>query len=239
MTSKQLEEFNKIQQDIRHKVVLKNEFSYIKYVGGLDISFKKDDSNIACAYLTILNIDSLDVVYECYELTMLTVPYISGYLGLREIGPYISLLRKVRKDKPEFYPDVLMIDGNGILHGARAGVASHIGVIENIPTIGVSKTLLCIDGLNEIEVKERFKKECLKKGDYITLIGNDDEILGVALKTSNDAINPRFVSIGTKIDLSSCIDIVNKMSVYINPEPIRLSDIRSKLHFDENITANS
>eukprot|EP01035_Chromulina_nebulosa_P020813 gene20813-26981_t len=118
----------------------------------------------------------------------------SGYLGLREIGPYISLLRKARKDKPEYYPDVLMIDGNGILHGARAGVASHLGVIENIPTIGVSKTLLCIDGLNENDVKERFKTECIKKGDYITLIGKDDEILGVALKTTNDAINPRQVS---------------------------------------------
>jgi endonuclease V len=87
-------------------------------------------------------------MYEDYHLCYMTIPYTSGFLGFREIPEYKTLLEKI-KDKP-FYPDILMVDG--------FGSASHLGFKLYIPTIGISKTLLCIDGLNEHNIKKNLKK---------------------------------------------------------------------------------
>ena len=124
-----------------------------------------------------------------------------------------------------------MIDGFGILHHREFGSASHLGLIENIPTIGIAKTLLMIDGMDEKKIRDKFKLECHKKGDYIELIGDSGKNYGVAFKSGDNVEKPIYISIGHKISLKSAIEFVNKTCFFRIPEPIRNSDIKSKLHF--------
>lgn len=201
----------------------------IKYVGGLDISFDKKDENNACAYLTIYDITTNQIVYEDYYLCKMTIPYISGYLGFREIPHYKKLLDKILGK--DFYPQVLLVDGSGILHQREFGSASHLGYEFDIPTIGVAKTLLSHDGLTERKIKQQFRENCNKKGDYVELIGDSGTLWGLAIQTGEIVERPIYVTIGHKISLDTVKNIVLKSCVYKNPEPIRNSDIKSKLYF--------
>lgn len=199
----------------------------IRYIGGLDISFDKKNNSIGCAYLTIYDIKLHKIVYENHKLCKLDLPYISGFLGFREIPIYTIITDEIKGKT--FYPDVLFIDGFGILHPRGFGSASQIGYEFDIKSVGIAKTLMCIDGLDEIKIKSQFRKECHKKGDYIKLIGISNNVYGVALKTSDEAINPLYISVGHKISLESCIALVLSTCQFKNPEPIRNSDIKSKL----------
>lgn len=198
------------------------------YIGGLDISFSKKKENVACAYLTIYNFKEHKIIHEEYKVCEMKVPYVSGYLGFREIPEYVELLQRV-KDKP-FYPQLLLVDGCGILHHREFGSASHIGFEINLPSIGVSKTLLCHDGLSERYIKNEFNRKCYNKGDIVELKGRSGGVWGVALKSGNNVTNPIYVSIGHKISLETAIKIVIECSDFRIPEPIRNSDIKSKLY---------
>lgn len=213
-------------------VICKNPlgFSQIQYIGGLDISFDINDSGRGCSYLTIYDLLNKTIVNESYNIFSTDIPYISGFLGFREVPQYIQLLDSI-KTKP-FFPQLLMIDGFGILHHRHFGSASQIGLETGIPTIGVAKTLLHIDGLQENTIKQKFKLECNNRGDFIPLICNDGLTYGAAVKTTDTkgTTNPIYVSIGHKISLPTAIDIVLKTCKYRIPEPIRNSDIKSKLH---------
>ncbi len=200
----------------------------IRYIGGLDISFDKKNNLLACAYLTIYDLQINQIIYEDYKLCVMKIPYISGFLGFREIPHYKYLLNKI-KDK-DFYPHVLFIDGFGILHPREFGSASHIGFDLDIPTVGIGKTMLDHDGLYENKVRQQFRNECYKKGDYINLTGNSGTIWGVALKSCDNAFNPIYVTIGHKISIDTARELVLKTCLYKNPEPIRNSDIKSKIY---------
>jgi deoxyinosine 3'endonuclease (endonuclease V) len=225
-TNYQIENADKVSQ------IDNFDIDKIKYVGGLDISFSKEDQNIVCGYLTIIDYITGNIVYEDHYNTKMDIPYISGYLGFREVPIYAILIEKLKQNNIELIPDVIMVDGFGILHQRCFGSASHLGIICDLPTIGVGKTLLQLDGLKENSIKKMVKKQCKQKGDYVYLIGNSKKEYGAALKSSTDSTNPIYVSIGHKITLDSAIKIVSHMCKYRIPEPIRNSDIKSKLYFD-------
>jgi len=231
----QLNEWTTYQENCAKKIITTDTFDInkIKYVGGLDISFNKNDVKDSCAYINIMDYHTMDVVYEDYEKVNLQVPYISGYLGFREVPVYSILLDRLKANKSEYYPQVILIDGFGILHQREFGSASHLGYEKDIPCIGVGKTLMCIDGLDEKVIKNEVRTKCLKKGDYIKLIGNSGKVYGVALKSTDDTTNPIYVSIGHKISLESATKIVERLCLYRVPEPIRISDIKSKLYLDK------
>mmetsp|Transcript_13129 Transcript_13129/g.19878 ORF Transcript_13129/g.19878 Transcript_13129/m.19878 type:complete len:331 (-) Transcript_13129:1344-2336(-) len=135
-----------------------------KVLGGVDVSFGKGNS--AVAVYVVLNRDDTIVYQDSIEFT-LTVPYVSSYLAFREIEPLTDLVMKQKNCKPEFTPDVILVDGNGIFHERGAGIASCLGVRTNTRTIGVGKTLYCMDGLGHdvvgygLEQKvEQFLKDC-------------------------------------------------------------------------------
>lgn len=197
-----------------------------KFVAGVDISFGVDPN--ACGHITVLDFKTLNVVYEDYLNVVLSVPYVSGFLAFREVPVYVALLDKLKQTKPEYYPDIVIVDGSGILHHRCFGSASHLGVIYDIPTIGCAKTLLSVDGLNEKDVKAQAKL-LQKKGDTIQLTGQSGKIYGVALKSSDKSTNPIYISIGHKISLESAVKIITQLCIYRIPEPIRNSDIKSKL----------
>ena len=205
----------------------------IRYIGGLDISFDKNDDSRACGFLSVWDCEEEKIVWEDHIVSVLTIPYVSGFLGFREIDIYKELLNRLALNKStsnQYYPQVLFVDGNGILHHRGFGSASHIGLELDIPTIGIAKTLLFHDGLDEFVVKSKFRSQCLTKGDYIDLIGKTGKNYGIGLKTSDDSINPIYVSIGHKISIDISRELVIKTCVYKNPEPIRNSDSKSKLY---------
>lgn len=88
----------------------------------------------------VLEFPSLNVVYERYQMVRLTKPYIPGFLAFREVPFLLDLLNELRKTRPELVPQVVFMDGNGVLHPRGCGVACHFGVVADIPTIGVAKT---------------------------------------------------------------------------------------------------
>lgn len=224
-------EYEKYQIENAKNVVINDTFNItkIRYIGGLDISFDKKDPNNACSYLTVYDLTTKTIIYENYNLCKMMVPYQSGYLGIREVPEYINLLNKIKHEI--FYPEILLIDGFGILHQREFGSACDVGVSLNIPTIGVAKTLMCIDGLDEKTIKKEFKNKCLDKGSYLNLVGNSGKIYGCAFKSSHDSSNPIYISIGHMCSLKTAIEIINKTCIYRIPEPIRNSDIKSKLYF--------
>ncbi|KAJ7524484.1 hypothetical protein O6H91_17G007300 [Diphasiastrum complanatum] len=201
------------------------EDNSLHYVGGVDLSFCKEDPSLACGALIVLEMPRLKVVYKDFDIVHLDLPYIPGFLAFRESPVLLELLRKMRMHKPALFPQLLMVDGNGILHPRGFGLASHLGVLADIPTIGIGKNLHHVDGLNDIVVKVLASKYLKKAGDAIDLIGKSGKVLGAALKSKDDCKKPVFVSIGHRISLDSAIDIVRACCMYRLPEP---ADIESK-----------
>ncbi|XP_078162096.1 endonuclease V family protein isoform X2 [Carex rostrata] len=150
------DEWVRTQDLLKRKLVAVDDFTWkltccdldsgtnerLRFVGGTDISFLKEDPSIACAALVILEIGTLKIVHEEFDLVRLDVPYIPGFLAFREAPILSRILEKMKADGNPFYPQLLMVDGNGVLHPRGFGLACHIGVLANLPTIGVGKNAL-------------------------------------------------------------------------------------------------
>jgi deoxyinosine 3'endonuclease (endonuclease V) len=127
-------------------------------------------------------------------------------------------------------PDVTLVDGNGILHPEGFGLASHFGVLMDIPTVGVSKTFLHVDGLSKTDIKEIVASEAKESELHngVSLIGKSGRCWGVALTGGKGVKNPIYVSVGHCISLKSAVKIVQACCLYRIPEPIRQADLRSR-----------
>ncbi|AYV76692.1 MAG: endonuclease V [Terrestrivirus sp.] len=204
----------------------------IKYIGGVDISFEKKDPNNACVFIVIIEMPKseyhdMKIVYEDHKIIRLNVPYISGFLAFREVSHYKDLIETMKQKAPQFFPQIILVDGFGTLHHRGFGSASHLGVICDVCTIGCAKTLINMDGLFEKDIKQKFKNDHNLK--ELDLVGSSGKIHGKALLTGNS--NPIYISTGHKISLETAAKVVKKISKYRIPEPIRQADIRSKLYF--------
>ncbi|XP_069130102.1 endonuclease V-like [Argopecten irradians] len=204
------------------------------YLGGVDISFVKGDNVNACAALVVVSFPDLEVVYEDYEMIKLTAPYVSGFLAFREVDFIVALYRKVQKNDPEHTPDVILVDGNGILHHRQFGLACHLGVILDIPCIGVAKKLCQVDGLEKDEAHLTRIKELTKGGDTFPLIGDSGRCLGMTLRSHDTSTNPIYVSTGHHISLESATWLVHQCCKYRVPEPVRLADVNSREYLRKN-----
>ena len=121
-----------------------------------------------------------------------------------------------------------MVDGNGILHTNQCGLACHLGVLLDLPTLGVGKTLFYIDGLGKDKVKLQCDKDIKEAGDISLLVGDSGKAWGAAVRNTKGAVNPIFVSVGHKIELKIAVDVVLKLSEFRVVEPIRLADKKSR-----------
>lgn len=138
-------------------------------------------------------------------------PYIPGFLSYRELKFLMGAYKKLK-----IKPDIIFVDGNGILHPRRMGIATHLGIILRKPTIGCAKNLLM----------GRYKKIKFKRGNK-SAIKINSEILGYALVTK-DNTKPVFVSPGNLLDFKDAIKYTLLFSKYRIPEPIRIAHIESK-----------
>lgn len=217
------------QNHLKTKLVCENQLQDdIQYIGGVDISFVKGNLVDACAALVVLDAKTLKIVYQKCKMVQLKETYIPGFLAFREVDHLIELIEELKTKRPNLLPDVIFVDGNGILHPRGLGLASHLGVLTDIPTIGIGKNLLHVDGLHRDTVKEEFAKKCTVEGDYLELEGDSGKVWGAATKTTKKVENPIFVSIGHKVDLTKAIELTQKFSKFRVPEPVRFADILSR-----------
>lgn len=216
-----------IQNELKKKMDLKHTIlaNDIKYVAGVDIGHHKTDENRAKVVISIFEYQSMKEVYRTAEEVKLTFPFISGFLGFREVEHFKLLLNKVKTTVPHYYPDLIMVDGNGLLHYHQFGSACHLGVELDIPTLGVGKTLYCIDGLDW----RTFKGIKKPQGDYSDLTGTSGMIWGRALWNTKKASNAIFISQGNYINLDEAVKVIMKCSLHRIPEPIRQADLMSKV----------
>lgn len=109
------------------------------------------------------------------------------------------------------------------------GCASHVGVVFDIPTIGVAKKSFDVDGLNKTNIKEAYEGKLINAGDTVNLVGKSGKIWGAAYRSTLETTHPIFVSVGHRISLESAIKIVKScVHKYRIPEPIRQADLRSR-----------
>jgi len=192
----------KIQKDLKSNISLKKSFSKIDKVAGADVSYYK---NKMIAGVIVFEFPNLKIIERQFFVSPVNFPYIPGLLTFRE-GP--SLLAAFKKIKNE--PDIILFDGQGIAHPRRMGIATHLGLFLNKPTIGCAKSRLSGEYTSVGE----------EKGDY-ALLKEGKEVLGAVLRTRK-RVKPIFVSPGHKIDLSNSIEIVLKCTEkYKLPIPVR------------------
>jgi deoxyinosine 3'endonuclease (endonuclease V) len=193
-------------------------------IGGFDISFVKEDPDDVCVGMVVCtrgdaaNGVSPKVVHEDYLRTRMTVPYVAGYLGMREVPHYLTLLARC---PARLRPDIAMVDGNGVLHHRAAGSATQFGILAGLPTIGVAKTLLAVDGLDEHAVRREFKEA---KFGFMPLEGDSGRIWGAAVGKGT----PVYVSVGHRVSIETAVSLTTALSLFKIPEPIRQADIRTR-----------
>lgn len=195
----------KLQNEFAKKVITHDYLNNnsIRNVCGIDVSYK--DLNAFCSAV-IVNKNTLEIIEIANKKSIAKYSYIPGLFMLREAKP---LLRTLRLLKNKF--DLVLIDGHGILHPRKCGLASYIGIMIDKPTIGVAKKLLC---------------GSIIENNYVEY---NKTILGYRISKNNNKKNI-YVSVGHKISLETAIDIIKKMtkkSEFI-PEPLRIADINSK-----------
>ncbi|XP_024377259.1 uncharacterized protein [Physcomitrium patens] len=202
--------------------------SKLRYVGGVDLSFVKENSSFACGALVVMDLETMQVAYEDYETVKLTMPYVAGFLAFRETPVFLGLLERMAAKAPLLYPQLLMVDGNGILHPRGFGLASHLGVLADIPTIGIGKNLHHIDGLTNLEVRHIVSETNLQPGAGMPLVGRTGKVWGMAFRSHEGCSKPVFISIGHRISLDTAVEVVRRCTLHRVPEPVRQADLRSR-----------
>ncbi|XP_028709431.1 endonuclease V isoform X2 [Peromyscus leucopus] len=203
-------------------------FSGLQRVGGVDVSFVNGDSDRACASLVVLSYPELKVVYEDSHMVHLKAPYVSGFLAFREVPFLVELVQRLQQKEPGFMPQVLLVDGNGVLHQRGFGVACHLGVLTDLPCVGVAKKLLRVDGLENNSLHKEKIMLLQAGGDTFPLMGNSGTVLGMALKSHEHSTNPLYVSVGHRVSLEVAVRLTHHCCRFRIPEPIRQADIRSR-----------
>jgi deoxyribonuclease V len=202
------EALKEIQRRCAKRVVGRDDFSKIETVGGLDVTFAKIDENPtrAWASLVVVELGTLKPIYSHYVEDLISFPYIPTFLAFREL-PILKKLYESARVKP----DVFFIDGQGIAHPRRCGIASQFGVETGEVSVGVAKKKLF----------GRFKEPATSRGSFSYLFDRDD-IIGAAVRT-REGVAPVFVSVGHRICLKTAIELVIKTSKFRIPEPTRLA----------------
>lgn len=197
-----------IQRSLATQVSRSGEIGSLCFIAGVDISVNQAQG-VATGAVVVLQYPELGVVETKVVNGKLDFPYIPGLLSFRE-APLIL----VTCQGLTLTPDLILIDGQGIAHPRRLGLASHLGLFLNTPTVGCAKSLLC--GEHEPPGEE--------PGSYAEIV-DGGETVGVALRTKL-GVKPIYVSIGHKINLESAIYWVLKCCRgYRLPEPTRLAHL--------------
>ena len=203
-----LKQAREIQLSLAGKVVTKNEGINLRLVAGVDIS-SPDSQGVARGAVVVLSYPGLDIKEVKTAESRVSLPYIPGLLSFRECPLILDACEKLCDT-----PDLVLVDGQGVAHPRRLGLASHLGLFLDVPTIGCAKSILC--GKHEPLGEE--------PGSHAELVDNGD-VIGAALRTKVH-VKPIYVSIGHKIDLASALHwVTNCCRGYRLPEPTRMAHL--------------
>ncbi|KAH0629365.1 hypothetical protein JD844_011398 [Phrynosoma platyrhinos] len=214
-------------------------FAGLERVGGVDLSYVKGYDRSACASLVVLRYPDLEVLYEDCRMVDVSAPYVAGFLAFREAPFLVEAVQRLEERVPALRPQVLLVDGNGVLHHRGFGIACHLGLLTGLPCIGVAKNLLQVDGLSNNDLHKDQIRELQAGGDTFPLLSASGKILGMALRSCAKSTKPVYVSVGHKMSLPSAVRLVHSCCRYRIPEPIRQADIRSREYIRKHLEATS
>ncbi len=191
-----------IQKELRAQLRTDNCAGQVRTVAGVDVGLRKRRARAA---VVVLSYPDLDPLERATAERPIEFPYVPGLLTFREGPVILDALAKLT-----VRPDILIFDGQGMAHPRRMGLATHIGILLDHPTIGCAKSRLCGE----------YEEPGLRKGDYSHLL-DEGEIVGAVLRTRAN-VSPVYVSIGHKVDLEHAIHYVLACcKVYRLPETTR------------------
>ncbi len=197
-----------LQKQLACEVIKEDRFDApVKTVAGIDLGYDaKNDTSRAVA--VVLSFPELELLESAEALLPIQFPYVPGLLSFRETPVAIKALEKLTVT-----PDLILCDGQGLAHPRRFGIACHIGLITNVPTLGVAKSLLV----------GKFENLSETRGSTAPLIYKNEQV-GMALRTK-DRVQPVYVSVGHRISLVTATEYVLQCAPkYRLPETTRLAD---------------
>jgi deoxyribonuclease V len=196
-----------IQEDLRGRVITQDDFGDIRQVAGTDVAFE-EQGRVTRGAVALLEYPGLELIEHAIARRPTTFPYIPGLLSFREIPVLLDAIEALGRR-----PDLLICDGQGIAHPRRFGLACHLGVLTDLPAIGVAKSRLT--GKHEV-VPDR-------KGAWVPLRDGDD-VIGAVLRTRR-GVRPVYVSPGHKVSLESAIRLtLDCITRFRLPETTRWAD---------------
>ncbi len=202
-----------LQQELAKRVRLEDVLSNVSTVAGVDMAINEEHET-AQAAVVLLSYPDMEILERHTYEEPIRMPYVPGLLSFREAPSVLGAFEKLRQR-----PDLVMVDGQGIAHPRRVGIATHLGLWLNIPTIGCGKSIL-VGRYDEAALKE-------EAGSWVPLVYKK-EVIGAAVRTRT-RVKPMIISPGHLITLESSISYVLACAKgYRLPEPTRQADKLSK-----------
>jgi len=193
-----------IQENLRKRIILRNNPIKIRKIAGVDVAFS--DNEAVCA-ICVFDFPGLNLIEAVKAKIRIPFPYVPGLLTFREGPAILTAFRRLQNNL-----DLILFDGQGICHPRRMGIATHLGIILDIPSIGCAKSHLY--GVYKIPKDN--------KGDFSYIYDRSTkEVLGAVLRTRQQ-VKPLFVSCGHRISLKQTIKVILKLCPkYRIPQPLR------------------
>ena len=205
-----------IQRELAARVSRTSEITEPRLIAGVDISVSRGQS-MATGAVVVVDYPALELVEMKTVNGKLDFPYIPGLLSFREAPLALAAFEKLAAT-----PDLILVDGQGLAHPRRLGLASHLGLLLDTPTIGCAKSRLC----------GSYEEPDVALGSRADLVDNG-EVIGTVLRTKR-AINPLYISIGHKMDLETAIGwVLACCRGYRIPEPLRLAHLAAGGNLNE------
>lgn len=204
-----IEEAKVIQERLSLLVKTDGSLEEVELIGGIDSSYKGNKIRTALVTLSFPSLKTID--FSIFEENV-KFPYIPSFLAFRELPSMLGAWESIK-----IKPQLIVVDGNGIAHPRKLGIASHLGVILNIPTIGCAKKPFYPSPLPSLE-----------KGAFSYMRNEKNEVVGVSLRTKENVM-PVYISPGHLVNLDFSIKIIMASCRYRIPEPIRIAHHISKL----------
>jgi len=203
-----LEEARGIQEKLSAKVILQDDFKKIETVAGVGIVFSKpgDEVSVACV---IFSFPEMKILHTGFSRGKVRFPYTTGFFAFSAGPAIISTLEKMPK------PDLTIFPGRGIAHPRKLGLASHLGLLLDLPTIACSKTPLWRDN----------PELSGEKGSHIFIRDDPGMLIGAVVRTRK-GVKPIYVTPGNKISIQTAVKLVVECSLKFRiPEPLRQAHI--------------
>jgi deoxyribonuclease V len=198
------EEAVQLQRKLRKEIIVQPLPEKIERVGGLDVSYRGDRARAAAV---VFDFATMKLVEQSVIEMGVSFPYIPGLFSFREVPPLLAAMERL-----EGMPEVWLCDGQGMAHPRRFGLACHLGVLLDLPTVGCAKSVLF----------GKYESPAAGRGSVSPMLAKE-EVIGMAVRT-RDRVSPVFVSIGHRADLESAVRLVLACGRGLRlPEPLRLA----------------